>query len=180
MAIRQIDPQHIIFLEDDRYSTRFSGLEEPFTSNLVYSSHNYTEEGFGPGTYPANGRQHQEQAFLTQEGSQFCHKYNVPLWVSEFGAVYNGPTHEVPDRLGAMNDQIAIFKKFGIHWTNWTYKDTGVMGLLELDPESDYMQLIAPITRAKQELQTDSWMSWLPQTQICQQLNDITQRIEKN
>ncbi|MCM2534892.1 glycoside hydrolase family 5 protein [Neobacillus pocheonensis] len=47
-AIRNIDPDHIIFLEGDMYSKLFDGLETPFAKNLVYSSHNYTAAGFGP------------------------------------------------------------------------------------------------------------------------------------
>ncbi|MBV9172465.1 MAG: cellulase family glycosylhydrolase, partial [Chloroflexi bacterium] len=38
-AIRQVDPDHVIFLEGDYYSRLFSGLDAPFAANLVYSSH---------------------------------------------------------------------------------------------------------------------------------------------
>lgn len=41
-AIREIDPNHIVFLEGNFFSMLFDGLEEPFTDNLVYSSHNYS------------------------------------------------------------------------------------------------------------------------------------------
>ena len=54
--IRAIDPDHIIFLEGDYYSSQFDGLEAPFAENLVYSSHNYTMAGFGPGPYPGQIR----------------------------------------------------------------------------------------------------------------------------
>src|SRR5205823_2697153 len=82
-AVRKIDPKHIIFLEGDRYSNMFSGLEAPFADNLVYSSHNYTVAGFGPGKYPgvitspgprSEGPEqwdleHQERVFLSHEGT---------------------------------------------------------------------------------------------------------------
>lgn len=29
-----------------------------------------------------------------------------------------------------MDDQISMFEEFGAHWTTWTYKDVGVMGLI--------------------------------------------------
>ncbi|WP_121612484.1 hypothetical protein [Mesobacillus foraminis] len=32
----------------------------------------------------------QEEVFYSQEGTKFVQKYNVPLWVGEFGAVYKG------------------------------------------------------------------------------------------
>ena len=169
-AIRKIDPDHIIFLEGDLFSREFDGFEAPFAPNLVYSSHNYTDCGFGPGPYPGmiNGEewnyQKQEQFFLTCSGMRFAQKHNVPLWVSEFGAVYNGSTEEIPDRLRALDDQLAIFNQHGIHWTMWTYKDIHVMGWVQLAPNALYLRTIKHILDAKRDLSTDFWMSWIPPT----------------
>ncbi|MBY0095348.1 glycoside hydrolase family 5 protein [Mesobacillus maritimus] len=175
-AIRKIDPHHIIFLEGDNYSKLFEGLEAPFADNLVYSSHNYTAAGFGPGPYPGIAdaktariesgvywdREKQLQVFTDHQGTKYTQKHQVPLWVGEFGSVYNGPLDEVPHRLAAMDDQLRIFEEFGAHWTTWTYKDVGVMGLAMLDPESEYMERISSIIRMKHQLNTDDWMIWLP------------------
>lgn len=169
-AIRKEDPRHILFLEGDYFAALFDGLEEPFADNLAYSSHNYTPAGFGPGAYPGViggqqwDRERQEAAFLAGEGAKFTARHHVPLWVGEFGSVYNGPAEEIPDRIRALRDQIGVFETHGVHWTTWTYKDVGVMGWMMLDPESDYMQIIRPILKAKISLDTDQWMSWLPDT----------------
>jgi endoglucanase len=48
-----------------------------------------------------------------------------------------------------MADQLDVFEDFGAHWTTWTYKDVGVMGMVELDPQSEYIERIAPILEAK-------------------------------
>ncbi len=179
-AIRKIDSRHIIFLEGDNYAKQFSGFEEPFDDNLAYSSHNYTVPGFGPGQYPgmihprsaaANGdeawdRQKLERSFLDAEGTKFTQRHNVPLWVGEFGAVYNGPPDENGDRLRALDDQIGIFERNEAHWTTWNYKDVGVMGMLTLDPASPYMERISDLLRKKAALGTDDWMSWLPPTPV--------------
>lgn len=192
-AIRKIDNDHIIFLEGDDYSRVFEGLEAPFADNLVYSSHNYTAAGFGPGPYPgiadANtariesgsywDKEKQEEVFYGHQGTKFAEKYNVPLWVGEFGSVYNGPKNEVSDRLAAMDDQITIFEEFGAHWTTWTYKDVGVMGLVTLDPESEYMQRISSIVRMKHELNTDDWMIWLPDSKARVIIGDLANYMEK-
>ena len=184
-AIRAIDPEHIIFLEGDYYSNRFAGLEAPFADNLVYSSHNYSACGFGPGSYPSNApgkpwdRAGQREAFLTHEGPQYARKHNVPLWVGEFGAVYNGPAEEVPDRLRALDDQIDVFEEWGAHWTTWTYKDVGVMGWVTLDPESDYMQAIADSQRVKRELGTDAWTTWLPVSRAGLIVRELARCIEE-
>jgi endoglucanase len=177
--IRKIDSRHIIFLEGDNYAKQFSGLEKPFDDNLAYSSHNYTVPGFGPGKYPgvypaqssAGGpdawdRARQERFFLEAEGTQFTAQHGIPLWVGEFGSVFNGPAEESADRLRALDDQIEIFERNGAHWTTWNYKDVGVMGMLTLHPDSPYMERISDILRKKKALGTDDWMKWLPATPI--------------
>ncbi len=76
-AIRVQDPDHIIFLEGDFFSSLFKGLDEPFADNLVYSSHNYSLPCFGPGPYPGEIRgerwdaARQQQAFEAQEGTVY-------------------------------------------------------------------------------------------------------------
>jgi len=168
-AIRAIDPDHIIFLEGDLYSTRFAELDSPFAENLVYSSHNYNAAGFGHGQYPGiNGGEHwdaqkQVAVFEAQEGTRFCKQHQVPLWVGEFGSVYNGPSEEVPARLRAMDDQLATFNQGGAHWTAWTYKDVGTMGWVMVDPDSEYLERISRVLELKGTLNTDSWAGWRPQ-----------------
>jgi len=178
--IRKIDSRHIIFLEGDDYAKDFSGLEKPFDDNLAYSSHNYTVPGFGPGRYPgtihprsaaAGSAQDwdlakQERNFLDAEGTKFTQQHNVPLWVGEFGSVFNGPANESGDRLRALDDQIGIFESHETHWTTWNYKDVGVMGMLTLDPTSPYMERISDLLRKKVALGTDDWMKWLPSTPV--------------
>jgi len=191
--IRKIDSKHIIFLEGDNYAHQFSGLEKPFDDNLAYSSHNYTVPGFGPGRYPgeihprsaaAKGPEvwdlaRQERNFLDAEGTKFTQQNNVPLWVGEFGAVYNGPSDENGDRLRAMDDQIGIFESHEAHWTTWNYKDVGVMGMLTLDPASPYMERISDILRKKAALGTDDWMSWLPPTPVKDAAAQLAEQIRQ-
>ncbi|MGE5549729.1 MAG: glycoside hydrolase family 5 protein [Bacteroidota bacterium] len=169
-AIRALDPAHIIFLEGDNFATLFEGLEAPFAPNLVYSSHNYNPAGVGHGRYPGtiNGewwdRRRQRAKFQEHPGTQFAVKHNVPLYVGEFGASANGLSRQRPCRLRALDDQIDVFEEHGVHWTTWTYKDVGVMSWVRLDPESEYLKLIAPVLKAKIFLHTDSGACWLPPT----------------
>jgi endoglucanase len=185
MAVRAIDPDHILFLEGDLFSREFDGLEPPFAPNLVYSSHNYTDGGFGPGPYPGliNGErwdyQKQTQFFSICSGMRFTRKHNVPLWVSEFGAVYNGPANEVPDRLRALDDQLALFDQYGVHWTMWTYKDIHVMGWVQLAPDAPYVRAIRRVLDAKRDLSTDFWMSWIPATAAKTKVFELAAMIEK-
>ena len=79
--------------------------------------------------------------------------------MGEFGAGFVGPSEEFPDRLRALDDQIDVFEEYGAHWTTWTYKDVGAMGWVTVAPDSEYMQVIAPILEAKRLLGVDFWMS---------------------
>jgi endoglucanase len=183
--MREEDPDHIIFLEGDLYSTRFEGLNPPFTHNLVYSSHNYTEPGFGPGAYPGRygrkywDREAQYQMFTQTEGRKFAVQYDVPLWVGEFGSTYHGPAEEVYDRLRAIDDQINVFEETGTHWTTWTYKDVGVMGWVTLDPESEYMQRIKHSLQAKKTLAVDFWATLPPLSPAARKVNQLARLIEQ-
>jgi endoglucanase len=186
-AVREADPDHIIFLEGDLYSTRFARLDPPPDSNLVYSSHNYNEAGFGPGPYPGPlfgktwNRRRQASVFEHQEGTRYSRQYGVPLWVGEFGPNLQGPRREARDRVRAIDDQIAVFEQGGAHWTIWTYKDVGMMGVVSPDPRSEYMRLVKPILAAKARLALETWS--LPvkarQNEIRQAADRLADRIRR-
>ncbi len=169
-AIRAIDPDHIIFLEGDGFSSKFDGLDAPFADNLVYSSHNYTRAGWGPGAYPGVHREGYwdramvERMFAEAEGTRFSRQHGVPLWVGEFGSVFNGAPEDRSSRLRGMEDTLDVYDQYGAHWTSWTYKDIGVMGWVYADPRSEFIERTAGITAARRELSTDTWMYWLPAT----------------
>jgi endoglucanase len=163
-AVREVDADHIIFLEGDYYSTRFSKLDPPFAPNLVYSSHNYTPAGLFSGKYPGKfggktwNKKHQADVFNAGEATIYTQQNQVPLWVGEFGSLYTGSVADSAYRLRALDEQIAVFEEHAAHWTIWTYKDIGVMGVVTVDPESEYTRLIRPILRAKHLLGADSWL----------------------
>ncbi len=185
-AIRAIDSRHIIFLEGDCFSTRFEGLDPPFADHLVYSTHNYTSAGFGPGPYPGAfegehwDRAKQRDVILNHEGTRFARTHRVPLWAGELGSVYNGPEDERPDRLRALDDELDVLNELGIHWTTWTYKDVGAMGWVHVDPESPYRQRTAAVRVAKRQLATEYWMYWLPPTNAQEILTQLSQLIERS
>jgi endoglucanase len=185
-AIRKIDPEHIIFLEGDYYSTQFDGLDAPFDENLVYSSHIYTRAGHGPGSYPGTldgvywDKNKLREIFEIHSGTRYAQKYNVPLWVGEFGARMDGPQEEWPDRCRSLDDQLEIFDSFSAHWTSWTYKDVCRHGWVVLDPESEYLHLIAPVLEAKRALGLETyWSGGQKDRAFDDRLNDTIDYIEK-
>ena len=184
-AVRAIDAEHIIFLEGDYYSQRFAGFEPPFAPNLVYSSHNYNHAGFGPGRYPGVIKgvdwnlDMQRKVIGESEGLQWTRKQNVPLWVGEFGAAYNGPAEEIPYRLRAMDDQLTAYDENRLHWTTWTYKDVHVMGWVQVQPDSAYMRAIQAVFKAKEDLSVDFWMKWIEPTAVEKMTIQLARAVEE-
>ena len=160
-AIRVIDVNHILFLEGNVWSQQFDQLDPPFDSNTVYSSHNYVEPGLEDVEYPGKindefyDRERLEREYLERAG--FMRRYGVPNWVGEFGCIYAGDTTD-DFRLHVMADMIDIIETQGHHWTIWTYKDIGKMGIVCLDPESEWMRRTRPVRQTKTALRCDSWI----------------------
>lgn len=96
-AIREVDPDHIIFIEGNWYATDFSMLTPPFTDNLVYAFHNYWS-GISINTI--------------QHHINMSQTHNVPLWCGEFGENSNHWAQET----------IRILEQEGIGWNWWTHK----------------------------------------------------------
>lgn len=96
-AIRQVDKNHLIFLEGAQWASKFNVFSTPFDSKLVYSFHKYWTDTT------------QE---VIQEYIDFSNRYNVPIYVGETG--------ENDDRW------ILAFRKLlernNIGWHYWPYK----------------------------------------------------------
>ncbi len=175
-AIRAVDPDHIIFLEGDWFSSRFSGLDAPFADNLVYSSHNYT-----PPAMSSERWTHEQHAaaFDQHEGTRYARAHNVPLWVGEFGAVLEGTEEEKAARVKAFDEQIGTFEEFGAHWTSWTYKSIGPMSWVQASGESEYAQRIAQVAKAKALTGSDmGWLSPAPSTAIEREAHELAKHVE--
>lgn len=162
-AIRAVDPEHILFLDGNRYSTQFDQLGDPLP-NCVYTAHDYALPGFvdgGPypgvsrGTYVDRDRV--EETFL--ERTAYMRETGTPIWVGEFGPVYTGDPTRDEQRLRLLQDQLEIFDRHNASWALWTYKDIGLQGVVSADPGSDYMTRIAPFLEKKARLGVDSWGS---------------------
>ena len=115
-AIRAIDPDHIIFLEGDYFSSRFAGSGAALRREPGLQQPQLHRRRVWPGQLPGRrsaaihwDRAKQEKVFLNHEGTRFAQAHNVPLWVGEFGSAYNGPAQENEDRLQALDDQIDVF-----------------------------------------------------------------------
>ena len=69
-AIREVDPQHIIFLEGAFWARNFDVFGPPFDPKLAYTTHLYNST---------------DQYTSFEYYLAFGKKYNVPVWLGEFG-----------------------------------------------------------------------------------------------
>lgn len=96
-TIRQVDQNHLIFLEGAQWASKFTMFSKPFDSKLVYSFHKYWTDTT------------QE---VIQEYVDFSERYQIPIYVGETG--------ENDDRW------ILAFRKLleknNIGWHYWPYK----------------------------------------------------------
>ncbi|MDY7100888.1 MAG: cellulase family glycosylhydrolase [Actinomycetota bacterium] len=160
-AIRAVDPDHVLFLDGNRYSTDFACFDEPF-DNAVYACHDYALPGIAGATeYPGVTRGEYvdrgvvEATFLRR--SEFMRRTGTPIWVGEFGPMYPPGRPQDTWRHRLLADQLDIYRDHGAGWSLWTYKDVGLQGLAHTRPESRYAKLIEPIRELKDRLGVDSW-----------------------
>jgi hypothetical protein len=96
-AVRQVDSNHILFIEGNWYATDFSALTPPFDDNMVYAFHKYWNST-GQGTI-------QYLIDLREETG-------VPLWLGETGENSNPWFYAVR----------TMVEENGIGWNWWTHK----------------------------------------------------------
>jgi endoglucanase len=162
-VIRKIDPNHILFLEGDRYATDFDKFTEVW-DNVGYTNHDYAVPGFiFGGDYPGytRGRYFDkdtlEHDFLKK--SEFMFSNHVPLWVGEFGPVYTGNPIKDEMRYQVLKDQLAYYNKYKVSWCIWLYKDMGLQAIMHQNENTPYMKLVSAFLSRKDSLGADAWGS---------------------
>ena len=181
-AIREIDEEHIIFIEGDNFSTEYDGLDATFDDNLVISTHNYISPTGGSNPYPGEfdgiywNRDIIAAEFGMHSGTRLAFKERKPIFVGEFGVWYAGYPEALVYRVAALDDQLSVFSSAGVHWAIWTWKDIASMGSYNLDPESEYVQKIAPILKAKQEV--SDWEGEMPEGAVAKAFKDVADTID--
>ncbi|MBE7434613.1 MAG: glycoside hydrolase family 5 protein [Anaerolineales bacterium] len=181
-AIREVDSNHILFVEGDNFACEFDGLDVTFDENIIVESHNYMSPTGGDAAYPGVidgmywNRDMVAAEFGMHSGTRCAFKNRKPIFVGEFGTWYAGYPEAIKYRAAALDDQLGVFDSAGVHWAVWTWKDIASMGSFNLDPESEYVQTIAPILRAKQE--AADWEGEMPSGSVAKALNNSADTID--
>jgi aryl-phospho-beta-D-glucosidase BglC (GH1 family) len=99
-AIREVDENHIIYIEGNDYANNFTGLTPPWDDNMVYSFHKYWST--------VNDDDLDWILPMRDE-------YNVPLWMGESGENSNTWYTRF----------ISLLEKNDVGWAWWTIKKVG-------------------------------------------------------
>ncbi|EON95663.1 putative endoglucanase c protein [Phaeoacremonium minimum UCRPA7] len=139
-AIREIDSEHILFLEGNTFSMDFSGFEKVFP-NSVYAVHDYCGFGFPNriGRYQGLKEQDAYIRKMYDRKVEFMKKHDIPVWNGEFGPIYEkeeyNPDWKVQndERYDMLDKQLAIYtseeigpmlhKKRQMAVDSWAYDD---------------------------------------------------------
>jgi len=97
-AVREVDQNHIVFIEGNWYGTDFSGLTPPWDNNMSYSFHKYWGE---------------TDISTIQSYINLRNTYNVPLWMGESGENSNTWYYDAI---------ITLLEDNNIGWNFWTHK----------------------------------------------------------
>lgn len=161
-AIREIDPHHLIVIDDN--SSAVDGFEELGLggSGIVYAVHQYPVIGAaGPVPYPGfrEGKQWDRAAVEAEflDRSAWIREHGVPLLVGEFGPVDEGNAALFDSRMELLRDQLQIYAAHGASWTYWTYKDIGISGFVKVASDSSWMERLGPVIAKKRRLAADTW-----------------------
>jgi endoglucanase len=158
-AIRRVDPDHLVFLDGNTYGQEFEVLGGTIPG-AVYAVHQYPDIGrAGAGPYPGtvDGVRWDRVAVQRQFDDRvaYLRRNDVPIWVGEFGMMYEGDAPLDASRLALVRDQLDIYNQAGASWTIWTYKDIGVRGPVYATPDSPWMRRLRPVLEKKWRLAVD-------------------------
>jgi endoglucanase len=144
--IRDVDKNHILFLEGDDWAKDFSVFKNLGGYRQAISFHFY------PGQHVYMSAEREERkAQLERKLSYFTglrERTGMPLWVGETGGHF--AKHKLQEGIDLIKDCIDLFEKHRISWTIWSYKDAGAMGMVYPDKDTKWMEMADEFRRVWQ------------------------------
>jgi hypothetical protein len=117
-VIRQVDPNHIIFIEGNWFANDFTGLTPPWDDNMVYSFHKYWSTN---------------DLASIQWMLNIRLQHNRPIWCGESGENSNV----------WYTDALRLMEANNIGWAWWTMKRVeAIQPALSIEKTADYQTLL--------------------------------------
>jgi endoglucanase len=179
-AIRAVDPNHILFVDGNTYSTEFDIFDEPW-ENTAYVAHDYAAPGLGEGgEYPGLTRgTYVDKAALEAKyrgRTDYCRRTGTPVWVGEFGPIYTGDERVDAMRRRLLADQLDIYRADDASWSIWTYKDLGLQGVVTVAPGTPYRRRFDEFVAKKHRLGADKWGGGRGPDELTRPFNELMDR----
>lgn len=116
--IREVDQNHIIFIEGNWYANTFTGLTPPdWDDNLAYSFHKYWSSN---------------TSGSLEYGTWLRDQYNVPVWLGETGENSNNWFTSLVERCEEEN----------LGWSFWPVKKGATSNVMRVEFNEEYYQLL--------------------------------------
>lgn len=146
-SIREVDKNHIIFLEGDDFGRSFELLEQPEDPQIAYTVHFYPfvleEDVLNPEMDDKRRLEIFEDIFYRQ--LQATEQFDGPIWCGESGYEVQEGQEEFYSKLLRLN--IGLCEDNQISWNLWTYKDARRMGIVIPKENSLWMQMRSDIAK---------------------------------
>jgi hypothetical protein len=117
-AIRQVDTNHLIFLEGNCYANNYHGILPPWDSNMAISFHKYWD---------------QPSAASLQLWTDMRDQWNMPLWLGESGENSNE----------WFRDAVSAAEAVNLGWSWWPWKKlNSVVGTVSVIEPAGYQAIL--------------------------------------
>lgn len=150
--VRAIDPNHMFFIEGDRYATDFTLFKTLSDPNVACTFHFYPL--FSEEHLPNDGQREAIETILFNHVTldDIKNRLGRPVWCGETGALFNKGDRKHHESM--LQDMLAILEKHEISWSLWSYKDARSMGTVHPKTASPWMEF-SRRARAEWEFWTD-------------------------
>lgn len=148
-AIREVDSNHIIALDPNRWAKDMSSLQKRLFDDpqVIPAIHHYYSEDQAfsqltefPGT--VNGKVCDRAALeRTLDGKHDEQRVHRPIVMGEFGVDIAG-AQPFAVQLAITKELISIFEEKGWGWSMWCYKDLRHMGFVNPRPDTPWRQFL--------------------------------------
>ncbi|KAF9466717.1 glycoside hydrolase family 5 protein [Collybia nuda] len=168
-AIRNVDLNHILFLDGNTFATDFSHFPENSGErweNTAYSIHDYAVYGFpnSPEPYERSGAQLERLRKTYERKRRWIDEKGLCAWNGEWGPVYARREYDAEEtdqinerRYMVLEDQLQIYAQDKLSWSIWLYKDIGFQGMVYVSQLTPYMKLFKTFLERKHRLAVDAW-----------------------